>query len=105
MKCTFTKNLPASLIFFFNLFSCRLRVERANEDTNDDTGSNNGNNAGRNLKVEALTTVRQLERFLAKYFARQWYDMDRSTFTFVQKIKAEAPITFAYDVSIKWIKS
>ncbi|KAL0831252.1 hypothetical protein ABMA28_002100 [Loxostege sticticalis] len=75
----------------------RLRVERANEDTNDDSGSNNGNNAGRNLKVEALTTVRQLERFLAKYFARQWYDMDRSTFTFVQKIKAEAPITFAYD--------
>ncbi|KAL0880849.1 hypothetical protein ABMA27_002032 [Loxostege sticticalis] len=75
----------------------RLRVERANEDANDDSGSNNGNNAGRNLKVEALTTVRQLERFLAKYFARQWYDMDRSTFTFVQKIKAEAPITFAYD--------
>ncbi|XP_028176150.1 E3 ubiquitin-protein ligase HECTD1 isoform X2 [Ostrinia furnacalis] len=75
----------------------RLRVERATDDTADESASNNGNNAGRNLKVEALTTVRQLERFLAKYFARQWYDMERSTFTFVQKIKAEAPISFVYD--------
>ncbi|XP_060803615.1 E3 ubiquitin-protein ligase HECTD1 [Amyelois transitella] len=75
----------------------RLRVERANEDSNEDSGSNNGNNAGRSLKVEALTTVRQLERFLAKSVARQWYDMDRATFNFTQKIKAEAPITFNYD--------
>ncbi|KAH9632321.1 hypothetical protein HF086_010246 [Spodoptera exigua] len=75
----------------------RLRVERANDEATEDTMSNNGNNAGRNLKVEALTTVRQLERFLAKSVARQWYDMDRATFNFVQKIKAEAPITFTYD--------
>ncbi|XP_050562022.1 E3 ubiquitin-protein ligase Ufd4 isoform X2 [Spodoptera frugiperda] len=75
----------------------RLRVERANDEATEDSMSNNGNNAGRNLKVEALTTVRQLERFLAKSVARQWYDMDRSTFNFVQKIKAEAPITFTYD--------
>lgn len=76
-----------------------MRVERANDEATEDSMSNNGNNAGRNLKVEALTTVRQLERFLAKSVARQWYDMDRSTFNFVQKIKAEAPITFTYDVS------
>ncbi|RVE51966.1 hypothetical protein evm_003432 [Chilo suppressalis] len=75
----------------------RLRVERANEAGAEESNSNNGNNAGRNLKVEALTTVRQLERFLAKYFARQWYDMERSTFNFVQKIKEDAPITFTYD--------
>ncbi|PZC82719.1 hypothetical protein B5X24_HaOG209817 [Helicoverpa armigera] len=74
-----------------------LRVERANDETTEDSTSNNGNNAGRNLKVEALTTVRQLERFLAKSVARQWYDMDRATFNFVQKIKAEAPITFTYE--------
>ncbi|GBP81615.1 E3 ubiquitin-protein ligase Ufd4 [Eumeta japonica] len=70
----------------------RLRVERAI----DDSSGNNGNSA-RNLKVEALTTVRQLERFLAKAVARQWYDMERSTFQFVQKIKSEAPLTFIYD--------
>ncbi|CAG9785575.1 unnamed protein product [Diatraea saccharalis] len=75
----------------------RLRVERANEGSTEESNCNNGNNAGRNLKVEALTTVRQLERFLAKYFARQWYDLERSTFNFVQKIKTEAPITFTYD--------
>ncbi|XP_013177652.1 PREDICTED: E3 ubiquitin-protein ligase HECTD1 isoform X2 [Papilio xuthus] len=74
----------------------RLRVERASEETAEESGGSS-NNAGRNLKVEALTTVRQLERFLAKSVARQWYDMERSTFTFVQKIKAEAPINFVYD--------
>ncbi|XP_049867951.1 E3 ubiquitin-protein ligase Ufd4 isoform X3 [Pectinophora gossypiella] len=73
----------------------RLRVERANEDSEE--VANNNNNNGRNLKVEALVTVRQLERFLAKSVARQWYDMERATFSFVQKIKAEAPITFTYD--------
>ncbi|XP_045534759.1 E3 ubiquitin-protein ligase HECTD1 isoform X2 [Papilio machaon] len=74
----------------------RLRVERASEEAAEESGGSS-NNAGRNLKVEALTTVRQLERFLAKSVARQWYDMERSTFTFVQKIKAEAPINFVYD--------
>ncbi|XP_047508837.1 E3 ubiquitin-protein ligase HECTD1 isoform X4 [Pieris napi] len=72
----------------------RLRVERANDDTSEDTTSNNGN---RNLRVEALTTIRQLERFLAKSVARQWYDMERSTYNFVQRIKSEAPINFTYD--------
>ncbi|XP_039751327.1 E3 ubiquitin-protein ligase Ufd4 isoform X4 [Pararge aegeria] len=73
----------------------RLRVERSNDDTSEETVTNN--NAGRTLKVEALTTVRQLERFLAKCVARQWYDMERSSFNFVQKIKAEAPVNFTYD--------
>lgn len=61
---------------------------------------NANNNSGRNLKVEALTTVRQLERFLAKSVARQWYDMERLSFNFVQKVKNEGPLTFTYDVSI-----
>ncbi|KAJ2942645.1 hypothetical protein O0L34_g2114 [Tuta absoluta] len=74
----------------------RLRVERATEE-NGEEASNNSNNAARNLKVEALVTIRQLERFLAKAVARQWYDMERATFNFVQRIKAEAPITFTYD--------
>lgn len=82
------------------LFHCtfyRLRVERAAEDTTEDMNANN--NSGRNLKVEALTTVRQLERFLAKSVARQWYDMERLSFNFVQKIKSDGPLTFTYDVS------
>lgn len=74
----------------------RLRVERAAEDI---VASTNNNNGSRNLKVEALTTVRQLERFLAKSVARQWYDMERATFNFVQRIKADGLITFVYEVS------
>ncbi|KAL4721510.1 hypothetical protein ACJJTC_017330 [Scirpophaga incertulas] len=82
----------------FTTFFFRLRVERATDDSTEDSNGNcNNNNAGRNLKVEALTTVRQLERFLAKHFARQWYDMERSSLHFVQRIKAEAPMTFTYD--------
>lgn len=78
-------------------------MERANDDTVEDPNVNPvGNNNGRNLKVEALTTVRQLERFLAKSVARQWYDMERATFQFMQKIRTDGPITFAYDVSI-WL--
>ncbi|KAI8422310.1 hypothetical protein MSG28_006187 [Choristoneura fumiferana] len=75
----------------------RLRVVRANDDGGEEASSNSSNNAGRNLKVEALTTVRQLEQFLAKSVARQWYDMDRAAFNFVQRIKAEAPMDFVYD--------
>lgn len=77
-----------------------MRVVRANDDGGEEVSSNSSNNAGRNLKVEALTTVRQLEQFLAKSVARQWYDMDRATFNFVQRIKAEAPMDFVYDVSL-----
>ncbi|XP_045495051.1 E3 ubiquitin-protein ligase HECTD1 isoform X4 [Colias croceus] len=72
----------------------RLRVERASDETSDDSSSSS---TSRNLRVEALTTIRQLEKFLAKSVARQWYDMERPTYNFVQKIKAEAPITFSYD--------
>lgn len=76
-------------------------MERANDDAVEDPNANAvGNNNGRNLKVEALTTVRQLERFLAKSVARQWYDLDRASFHFVQKIKNDGPVTFNYDVSI-----
>ncbi|CAG9113727.1 unnamed protein product [Plutella xylostella] len=71
----------------------RLHVERAP----DDVTTNPEKSTPRNLKVEALTTVRQLERFLAKSVARQWHDLPRATFAFLNKINAEAPLTFTYD--------
>jgi len=45
---------------------------------------------GRCLKTEPLTTVGQLEKYLSKMVAKQWYDFDRSTFTFVQVLKEPA---------------
>ena len=42
---------------------------------------------GRSLKMEPLSTVAQLERYLLKMVAKQWYDNDRSMFTFVNKLK------------------
>lgn len=42
---------------------------------------------GRCLKMEPLSTVAQLERYLLKMVAKQWYDHDRSSFAFVKKLK------------------
>ncbi|XP_055540059.1 E3 ubiquitin-protein ligase Ufd4 isoform X3 [Wyeomyia smithii] len=42
---------------------------------------------GRNLKMEPLATVGQLNKYLLKMVAKQWYDMDRSSFLFLKKLK------------------
>jgi E3 ubiquitin-protein ligase HECTD1 len=52
---------------------------------------------GKNLKMEPLATVDQLERFLLRMVARQWYDYDRNTFHFIKYLKQNAPITLSYE--------
>ncbi|XP_055588609.1 E3 ubiquitin-protein ligase Ufd4 isoform X2 [Uranotaenia lowii] len=42
---------------------------------------------GRNLKMEPLATVGQLNKYLLKMVAKQWYDMERSSFLFLRKLK------------------
>ncbi|XP_014247371.1 E3 ubiquitin-protein ligase HECTD1 isoform X4 [Cimex lectularius] len=42
---------------------------------------------GRSLKMEPLATVAQLENYLLKMVAKQWYDYDRSTFAFVRALE------------------
>jgi len=58
----------------------RFRLERAPGETVliDRTG--------RNLKMEPLATVASLSRYLLKMVAKQWYDFDRSTFTFLARL-------------------
>ncbi|XP_044749275.1 E3 ubiquitin-protein ligase Ufd4 isoform X2 [Coccinella septempunctata] len=43
--------------------------------------------SGRGLKMEPLSTVAQLEKYLLKMVAKQWYDYDRNTFQFLKKLK------------------
>ena len=43
--------------------------------------------SGKCLKTEPLTTVGQLEKYLIKMVAKQWYDYDRTSFNFVKKLK------------------
>jgi len=50
---------------------------------------------GRSLKMEPLSTVAQLERYLLKMVAKQWYDHDRSTFAFVRRAR-ENPVVFQH---------
>ncbi|XP_069975690.1 E3 ubiquitin-protein ligase HECTD1 isoform X13 [Penaeus vannamei] len=49
---------------------------------------------GRTLKMEPLATVEQLERYLLKMVAKQWYDFDRASFAFVRKLKEGQKLTF-----------
>ncbi|XP_063240551.1 E3 ubiquitin-protein ligase HECTD1 isoform X2 [Bacillus rossius redtenbacheri] len=51
---------------------------------------------GRSLKMEPLSTIAQLERYLLKMVAKQWYDYERSTFAFVRHLKEGQKITFRH---------
>lgn len=57
----------------------RFRLERSGDTLFD--------RSGRNLKMEPLTTVGQLNKFLLKMVAKQWHDMDRATFLYLKKLK------------------
>lgn len=52
---------------------------------------------GRTLKMEPLATIGQLAKYLLKMVAKQWYDMDRSSFIFLKKLKeATDPMVFKH---------
>ncbi|XP_030767252.1 E3 ubiquitin-protein ligase Ufd4 isoform X3 [Sitophilus oryzae] len=59
----------------------RFRLEKAQGD------STLIDRTGRGLKMEPLATVAQLERYLLKMVAKQWYDFDRMTYQFLKKLK------------------
>lgn len=47
--------------------------------------------------MEPLSTVHQLERYLLKMVAKQWYDYERSTFAFVRRLRElTQPLTFRH---------
>lgn len=68
----------------------RFRLERASCETTLFDRS------GRTLKMEPLTTIGQLNKFLLKMVAKQWYDMDRSTFSFLKKLKESKSMNFKH---------
>ncbi|CAH1960044.1 unnamed protein product [Acanthoscelides obtectus] len=43
--------------------------------------------SGRGLKMEPLATVAQLEKYLLKMVAKQWYDYERTSFQFLKKLR------------------
>ncbi|EDW13533.2 E3 ubiquitin-protein ligase Ufd4 [Drosophila mojavensis] len=70
----------------------RFRLERApSESTLFDR-------TGRTLKVEPLATVGQLAKYLLKMVAKQWYDLDRSTFLYLKQMREHKQgISFTYN--------
>ncbi|XP_050076320.1 E3 ubiquitin-protein ligase Ufd4 isoform X1 [Anopheles maculipalpis] len=51
---------------------------------------------GRNLKMEPLATVGHLNKYLLKMVAKQWYDMERSSFLYLRKLKEAKPGTIKF---------
>ncbi|KFB39857.1 AGAP009511-PA-like protein [Anopheles sinensis] len=51
---------------------------------------------GRNLKMEPLATVGHLNKYLLKMVAKQWYDMERSSFLYLRKLKDAKPGTVQF---------
>ncbi|ESO05310.1 hypothetical protein HELRODRAFT_111260 [Helobdella robusta] len=86
-------DLPGTT-FSLQILSKRLKFkfERAAEELNlvDRTG--------RSLKMEPLATVGALEKYLLKMVAKQWYDYDRSSHTFVRRLQEATfkEITFCH---------
>lgn len=87
---------PAALSLHHLTKRIRLRIEREQDETAHTNNNNNNNNSSRHLKIEALTTVKQLEKFLSKSLARQWYDNERSSLTFIKELRNELSVTFTY---------
>ncbi|EDW64541.1 E3 ubiquitin-protein ligase Ufd4 [Drosophila virilis] len=70
----------------------RFRLERASSE------STLFDRTGRTLKVEPLATVGQLAKYLLKMVAKQWYDLDRSTFLYLKKLREQKQdISFTYN--------
>eukprot|EP00095_Tigriopus_kingsejongensis_P011031 maker-scaffold109_size355148-snap-gene-1.26 protein:Tk11031 transcript:maker-scaffold109_size355148-snap-gene-1.26-mRNA-1 annotation:"e3 ubiquitin-protein ligase hectd1" len=68
----------------------RFKLERA-------PGENNLiDRSGCTLKMEPLASVKQLDRFLLKMVAKQWFDHDRATFNFIKQIETKCPVSFKH---------
>ena len=52
--------------------------------------------SGRSLKMEPLATVKQLEKYLLKMVAKQWYDFDRNTFNFIKRLEEGQAVSFSH---------
>lgn len=74
------------------LHRLRFKLEHGNKSTNFIDHS------GRFIKMEPLTTVKEVEKYILKMVSKQWYDYERSTFKFVQHFKeCPEPLEFKYE--------
>ncbi|KAL8608279.1 hypothetical protein ACOMHN_042146 [Nucella lapillus] len=87
----FTYDLPGSG-YGLQILTRRLRfkLERSPGETTLIDRS------GKCLKMEPLTTVTDLERYLLKMVAKQWYDFERHTYNFVKQLKDSAATTMTF---------
>lgn len=80
-------------MIFFQVLTRRLRfrLERSQQ-----VETSLIDRTGRQLKAEPLATVAQLEKYLLKMVAKQWFDHERSTFHFLKRLRDPRYQAFKY---------
>ena len=74
----------------------RFKLEKGGLASGPAAEQNLIDRSGCTFKMEPLASVKQLERFLLKMVAKQWFDHDRNTYTFIKNIVDRSPIAFAH---------
>ena len=77
----------------------RFKLEKGGMVTGPAAEQNLIDRSGCTLKMEPLANVKQLERFLLKMVAKQWFDHDRNTYTFIKNIMDHRDDTYMTSAS------
>uniref|UniRef100_A0A158Q903 E3 ubiquitin-protein ligase n=1 Tax=Elaeophora elaphi TaxID=1147741 RepID=A0A158Q903_9BILA len=91
---------PGGSSFGLQLLNRRIKLKLEQFDSNMPSQMQLLDRSGRTMKVEPLSTVKQLKCYILRMVAKQWYDRGRETFHFVEEIrnakKRGTKISFTY---------
>ena len=93
------EKLPVYLYDYNNAgFGLQILARRLRFKLEKSSGSEDSllDRTGCGFRMEPLASVKQLEKFLLKMVAKQWFDYDRSTFNFIREIHAKKPLEFKH---------
>ncbi|KAL3982231.1 HECT-domain (ubiquitin-transferase) family protein [Acanthocheilonema viteae] len=91
---------PGGSSFGLQLLNRRIKLKLEQFNPNTPSQMQLLNRSGRTMRVEPLSTVKQLKCYILRMVAKQWYDRGRETFHFVKEIrdakKRGSKISFTY---------
>ncbi|MCP9265968.1 HECD1 [Dirofilaria immitis] len=91
---------PGGSSFGLQLLNRRIKLKLEQFNPNTLSQMQLLNRSGRTMKIEPLSTVKQLKCYILRMVAKQWYDQGRETFHFVEEIrnakKHGTKISFTY---------
>ncbi|KAK6110532.1 HECT-domain (ubiquitin-transferase) family protein [Brugia pahangi] len=78
---------PGGSSFGLQLINRRIKLKLEQFNSNTPPQMQLLDRSGRTMKVEPLSTVKQLKCYILRMVTKQWYDRGRQTFHFVEEIK------------------